>query len=418
MIYRKELLYKMENDLEVTKNKTNSLKFNDKNEIEEQFLKNVEDNLKKAEVLNEFIASNPEISGQEYKAAERISNVLQEEGFTVTRNFAGMETAFLAVYGENNHKRKVAILAEYDALPEIGHACGHSVSGSSSVLAGIAIKNLQNRINADVHIIGTPLEETDGGKVTMVKQGIFDKYDMAIMLHMYDSNLVNPVTLALDSYTYTFYGKAAHASAAPWDGINAFNAAQLMFHAVDMLRQHVHEDVRMHGIIRYPGEAPNIVPEKCSLEMYCRSKSRKYLDEVVEKVNNCAKGAAIATGATYEKALTDQPFDNLKPNKTGLKVFEECYKQVGLELNGDPLKLFGSTDAGNVSYICPTFHGTIQLAPEGTPIHSGSFEKYVHGDTAKQTMEKAAKIIGLQIIKIFTNDQLYNDMKKDFSEDL
>ena len=157
----------MINDLEKTKNKTNSLKFNDSNETEEQFLKNVEDNLKKAEVLNEFIASNPEISGQEYKAAERISNVLQEEGFTVTRNFAGMETAFLAIYGENNHKRKVAILAEYDALPEIGHACGHSVSGSSSVLAGIAIKNLQNRINADVHIIGTPLEETDGGKVTM-----------------------------------------------------------------------------------------------------------------------------------------------------------------------------------------------------------------------------------------------------------
>ena len=408
----------MKNSRDENNNKNDTLTCNSITEIEEQFSKNVEDNLGKAEELNEFIACNPEISGEEYKAVEQISNLLNKEGFAVTRNFAGMETAFLAVNGENNHSRKVAILTEYDALPEIGHACGHSVSGSSSVLAGIALKDFQNKLDADIHIIGTPLEETDGGKITMAKKGVFDKYDMAIMLHMHDSNLINPVTLALDSYTYSFYGKAAHASAAPWDGCNAFNAAQLMFHAVDMLRQHVHEDVRMHGIIRYPGEAPNIVPEKCSLEMYCRAKSRKYLNEVVEKVDNCAKGAAIATGCTYKRELTDQPFDNLKSNRTGLKVLEQCYKQVGLNLNGDPLKPFGSTDAGNVSYKCPTFHGTIQLAPEGTPIHSENFEKYVHGDVANETIEKTAKIIGLQIIKIFTNDQLYNDMKKDFNEEL
>lgn len=383
-------------------------------QLEVEFYEEIKKYLDKTWSLSNYLADNPEISGEEFKAVEHMKALLTSEGFDFEGNFADIETAFLATWGKNNHKRKIALLTEYDALPEIGHACGHCVSGSASVLAGIALRNLQEKMDADIHVVGTPMEETDGAKITMVKKGIFDNYDMAIMLHMYDYNLVSPIALALDSYTYTFHGKAAHASAAPWDGINAFNAAQLMFHGVDMLRQHVHEDVRMHGIIRYPGEAPNIVPEKCSLELYCRAKERDYLNEVVERVDNCAKGAAIATGATFDKQITDQPYDNMKKNKTGLEVLETCYKQVGLEPNGNPLKVFGSTDAGNVSFRCPTFHGTVQLAPPETPIHSQEFEKCVHGEKAKDILEKSAKIIGLQVIKIFSNEELYQGMMRDF----
>ena len=304
----------------------------------------------------------------------------------------------------------------FRSLSEIGHACGHCVSCATSLLAGLALKDFQDILNADIHIVGTPCEETEGGKVIMVRDGVFNGYDMAIMLHMYDANITYPNTLALDSYTYKFYGKASHASSAPWDGLNAFNGVQLLFHGIDMLRQHVKPDVRLHGIIRYPGEAPNIVPELCTAEIYCRAREREYLNDVIRKVDNCAKGAAIATGTTWEKFLTDNPYDNLKFNKTGNKVLEECYKDVGLELNGDPDDLFGSTDAGNVSFVCPTFHGAIQLADKGIAIHSKEFEAFTKGTVAEDIIEKGGKIIGRQILKIFSDDELYANMMDDFKE--
>ena len=366
--------------------------------------------------INNYLSDNPEISGQEFRAVELIADALQKEGFNVEKNFDNLPTAFRAVYGKNNHKRKIAILTEYDALPEIGHACGHCVSCATSLLAGLALKDFQDILNADIHIVGTPCEETEGGKVIMVRDGVFNDYDMAIMLHMYDANITYPNTLALDSYTYKFYGKSSHASSAPWDGLNAFNGVQLLFHGIDMLRQHVKPDVRLHGIIRYPGEAPNIVPELCIAEIYCRAREREYLNDVIRKVDNCAKGAAIATGTTWEKFLTDNPYDNLKFNKTGNQVLEECYADVGLELNGDPDDLFGSTDAGNVSFVCPTFHGTIQLVDKGIAIHSKEFEEFTKGPVAEDTIEKGGKIIGRQIIKIFSDDELYAKMMADFKE--
>ena len=192
----------------------------------------------------------------------------------------------------------MAILTEYDALPEIGHACGHSLSGSISCLAGLALSSLQDELDTDIHIIGTPNEEEDGAKCRMADDGVFDIYDEAIMVHLYNNNVPVPRLHALNSVMYEFHGKAAHSAAGPWDGVNALNAGQLMFHAIDMLRQHVRPDVRMHGIFRNGGAAPNIVPDEVTAEVYVRSASRSYLNEILKKVDNCAQAGCLATGGS------------------------------------------------------------------------------------------------------------------------
>ena len=284
-------------------------------ELKSLLTSKVEEKLPDLIALNDDLADNPELSGEEHRSSKKIAELLEKNGFKVEMPFAGLETAFRGISGADNHKYKVAIMAEYDALPGIGHACGHCVSGSISALAAIALAPLQDELNCDIHILGTPNEEIDGAKCAMVDQGIFNGYDMAMMIHLYDQNLLYCKLLGLHQYLYTFHGKAAHASAAPWDGVNALNAAQLMFHGIDMLRQHVTPDVRMHGVYRNGGEAPNIVPEEASAEFYYRALDKDYLFELDKRADNCAEGAAIATGTTGEKALTEAMYDNLKNNE-------------------------------------------------------------------------------------------------------
>ncbi len=364
--------------------------------------------------LNEDLADNPEVSGQEYESSRKIVELLRDRGYEVEYPFAGFDTAFRAIAGEDKHRYKIAIMTEYDALPEIGHACGHSLSAAISVLAGLATKDLQDALDADIHIIGTPNEECEGAKCTMVKAGVFSGYDMAMMVHLYDGNLLMPKLQALDSYMYHFYGKAVHASTMPWEGNNALNGVQLMFHAIDMLRQHVTPDVRMHGVIRNGGVAPNIVPEEASAEVYVRALDRNYLNTLVRKVDDCARGAAIATQTNWEKVPTAEPYDNLLPNPTGLAALEEVFAELNLPLNGDPEKIFGSSDAGNVSFACPTFHPCLQVVNKGTAIHTRAFADAMKSKRAHLALESGAKLIAYQIAKIFSDEGKVQRMLEDF----
>lgn len=365
--------------------------------------------------LNDYLADNPELSGEEFKASRKIVEILRQQGYDVEFPFAGYETAFKAKYGDGKHTRKIAIMAEYDALPGIGHACGHCTSAAISILAGLSLKEMQEALDADIDVIGTPIEETKGAKCTMVKNGVFNEYDMALMVHLYGENLLAPRLQALDSFIYKFHGKPAHASAAPWEGNNALNGVQLMFHAIDMLRQHVKPDVRLHGVIKDGGLVPNIVPETASAEFYIRSMSREYLNDLVKKIDNCAKGAAIATQTTFEKTPTAESYDNLKDNPTGLAVLAETYEELGLEL-GDTEKVFGSSDAGNVSMVCPTFHPILQIADPTIAIHTREFAEAVKSPWAYEGIINGAKILILQILKIFTDKDKFESMKEDFQK--
>ncbi len=383
-------------------------------ELKEKIAQAVKENLQDAIALNDDLADHPELSGEEYESSRKIVELLKHKGFDVEYPFAGLPTSFKATYGRNDHKYKVAIMTEYDALPGIGHACGHCVSGAISVLAGIAASKLQDALDADIDVIGTPVEETDGAKCALIKKGVFDHYDMAMMIHLYDQNLIYCTLNGLASYLYTFHGKAAHASAAPWDGINALNAAQLMFHGTDCLRQHVTPDVRIHGIIRNGGEAPNIVPEEASAEFYVRALDLDYMMDVVRKVDDCAAGGALATQCTWDKMETAATYANMRRNYTGEDALREIYEELDIDINGDHEKIFGSSDAGNVSFVCPTFHPTLQIVDRGVPIHTREFAQAVKTERAHEAIALGANVIALQIAKIFSDENKIKQMKADF----
>lgn len=386
------------------------------NEIKEKVFAQIETHRAELAALNDYIADNPEISGEEVETSKKIVALLEKHGYRTEYPFGGIENAFRGIYGSNDHKYKIAILVEYDALPEIGHACGHCLSGAISILAGFAIKELQDALDADIHIVGAPNEETDGQKCVMVDEGLLDEYDMATMVHLYNYNLVVPKFQGLATYMYRFHGKASHASSAPWDGINAFNAAQLMFHAIDMLRQHCKPEVQFHGIIRNGGAAPNIVPELVEAEVYIRALSKSYLEELVTKVDACAEGASIATQTTWDKYPTANLYYSLGPNPTGVAALEEVFDELGLEENGDREKIFGSSDIGNVGTVCPCFHPCLQVVDESIPIHSREFAAAMKTDRAHEALATGAKIIALQIAKIFTDEAKIIAMKKEFEE--
>lgn len=366
-----------------------------------------------AVAISDDLADHPELSGQEYRSSAQLVDYLRSQGFVVEYPFAGYDTAFKATFGSGNHGRKLALLTEYDAL-EIGHACGHCLSAAISVLAGVSLAALQDELDVDVHVFGTPIEETYGAKCNMVNDGVFDGYDMAMMVHLYNRNLTFTKLLAKDSYMYRFHGKSAHAAASPWDGCNALNGLQLMFHATDMLRQHVRPDVRIHGVIRDGGMAPNIVPESASAEFYIRALERDYLNEVIRMVDDCARGAAIATQTTMEKIVTGGAFDNMKNNRTGLATLEEAFGELEISLDSGFDDIFASTDAGNVSMVCPTFHPTLAITDPSVALHTKEFEALVRSERAHEAVRQGARLLTLQALKIFGDEDRLAALKEDF----
>lgn len=381
--------------------------------------------------LSDWLFQNPETSGLEFESSKKIAAFLEANGYRVELPVGGEATAFAASSGaqcgeKNDEKsagesngrkrgRQLAIMVEYDALPDIGHACGHNVSAGISLLAALALRPLQDALDLDVRIIGTPAEERGGGKVALIEHGLFDDADMAMMVHVYNGNVLSPVCLALRGNYYTFTGAPAHAAASPWEGRNALNGAQLFLHAVDMLRQHVQPDVRMHGIIREGGTIPNTVPERAVCELFVRALDKGYAASVQKLVDDCAKGAAIATQTECSIAPSVRSYDDLKKNEPGLAALADVFSELGLALDSNSERPFASTDAGNVSYVCPTFHPCLQIAPAGTELHTQAFAQYAGGEAGRNALATGAKIIGLQVLKVFGDDRLLADIAADFN---
>jgi len=365
----------------------------------------------KARELNDFMAANPELGSEEFQASSRMVDILKDLGFEVEYPFAGIQTAFRGIRGRGKGP-VVALMVEYDALPEIGHACGHCLHGSMSILAAAGLTGLMKDIEGTLWVVGTPAEETNGAKVAMVEQGVFDEVDLALMIHCNSrDNFVRYRSLALDPLKFSFHGKTAHAAGAPWEGLNALNGVQLLFHSIDMLRQHVKPEVRMHGVIKEGGTAPNIVPEKASAEFYFRSEERNYLNEVVEKVYDCARGAALATGTevTWDKFETS--FDNMVPNEPAEQMMEEVYRELGITLSESPGPM-GSSDVGNVSSVCPAIQPMLAILDHQVAAHTREFAGAVTSPLGYEALEKGARALGRAVLKTFLNGSLREEMKK------
>jgi amidohydrolase len=328
------------------------------------------------------IAKNPELGEHEFETSRMLTDALHSRGWDVEYPYAGMPTAFNAVK-KNGEGPVVDFMAEYDALPEIGHACGHNLNGVMSLLAGIALAGaVGEEVCGEIRVVGTPAEETNGAKVEMVNRGVFDGVDFAMMAHA-SSGLSKPVyrALALIPAEFSFKGLPAHASAAPWEGLNALNGLQIFFHALDMLRQHVRPETRIHGIITKGGDAPNIVPDFAQGVFYFRSPSRNYLDAVVEKALDCARGAALCTGTEVSWKRHETSFREILPNREVESAMMGVLDEIGEPYDPTPYS-GGSTDAGDVSWMCPTMHLGISFTENHVAHHTREFAE-VAGDRSK-----------------------------------
>ena len=362
---------------------------------------------------SDYLADNPELGMEEFKATADIKKIMEAHGWDFEMPFAGWETGFKATYGAGGHTHKVAIMAEFDALPNLGHACGHCVSGTISMAAALALAELQDDLDTDVHLIGTPAEESMGAKTVYVKDSVFDDYDAAMMIHMDSYNIMAPHLKALDAGMITFHGKSAHAAAAPWEGVNALNAAQLYLHALDMMRQHTKSDVLFHSTIHNGGTVPGIVPDEAVVETYWRCDRAPDLAMLEEKVRKCAEGAAIATGCTWEMMKGGDAYYDIKPNPSGDGFFDEVYRELDLPVT-EPFGQWGSSDVGNVSYACPAFQPTLQIAPNGTALHTPAIAEAVKSDVGHEDIKVGGRIIARWIAKVFSDPEKIAAIKADF----
>jgi amidohydrolase len=367
------------------------------------------------EKLSRQIHDNPELGYQEVKAAGWLTDFLAEQGFKVERALAGVETAFRATI-ETGEGPTIAILCEYDALPSIGHACGHNAIAAAGVGAGAGLAAVRHQLpKGRIHIIGTPAEEGGGGKLKLIQGGVFKNVDAAMMVHGFDQWVGHMDLLGIVRVGFEFTGKAAHAAADPWEGVNALDAAVQTYNNVSMLRQQTRLNARIHGIITHGGAAPNIIPEFAAATFYVRSLDLDYMWELHKRVIACAEGAAKATGCTLKViAHNDTVYEPMRRNETLLGAFRANMKGLGLTEAPPLVDRLGSSDVGNVSQVIPTIQPLMKIAPDGTPIHSRAFEAAAVSPLAREGTLAAAKAMAMTTLDLLAEPALVRRAQDEF----
>ncbi|MBC3536636.1 amidohydrolase [Megasphaera hominis] len=379
------------------------------------FSANVQKFAPQAFTLNYEIANDPELSGQEYHACARHVAACRSLGMDVEEHFSGQPTAYKAVVKQPRQPAlRVGILAEYDALPEIGHGCGHSAGGAVSFLAAAAFHAMPD-LPVAVDLFGTPDEELHGGKVPMCEQGVFKDYDLVLMVHMSSCETTpNSRFLALDDYRVRFHGQTAHAAAHPWEGRNALNGATLSLHAIDMLRQHVLPDTRIGTYIVNGGTASNVIPDFAELECCIRHTTRTYLDQVVKRIMNCFAGAALATETTYEVEQVGYKYDDLIWNETATEVVRQVLREMKIPFVEPGIG--GSSDIANISHQCPVLHLHLAMGDTFYPDHSREIADLVKSKTIEPVIVQGAEIIGRTVLRIAADPALKKAIRAEFDK--
>ncbi len=367
--------------------------------------------------LSRWLYDNPELGGKEYGAQERITELLAREGFHVEFGSAGLPTAFKATADLQGDGLAIGFMAEYDALPSIGHACGHNIIAASCVGAAIALKRLLDGKGGRIVIFGTPAEETIGGKIFMVNNGVFDGIDIAMSVHPSHRTTVGGSSLASHPLEVRFKGKAAHAAAAPQEGINALDALVEMYTAVRMMKNHLRDDVRMAGIITMGGSAPNIVPDRAEARFSIRAADSDYLDYVIKRFKQCAEGVAHAVGAEVDFEHYEPLFEAMKNNPALSKVFADNLESLGykVEFLSDSQR-GGSTDVGNVSHVVPTIHPAIAIGHSALNAHTKEFAQATILPEAEAALVAAALAMAYTAVDVRNNVDLMEEIKEVFNK--
>ncbi|WP_339217400.1 M20 family metallopeptidase [Ornithinibacillus sp. FSL M8-0202] len=368
---------------------------------------------------SQAIHANPEIGNQEFFASEKHVDILTNAGFTVETAVAGHETSFYAVKDSGIPGPAIAFLAEYDALPGLGHACGHNIIGTTSVAAAIALSKTLDETGGRVVVLGTPAEEggpNGSAKGSFVKHGYLNGIDAALMIHPAGKTSLTGESLAVDPLDFHFYGKAAHASGSPEKGINALDSVIQLFVGINALRQQLPSDVRIHGIITHGGDAPNIIPDYASARFFIRAESWKKTEEVSTKVRAIAEGAALATGATVKIERFQNEVKDFVSNPLLDSVLKEELEAVGEKVWTVRGKGKGSTDAGNISYEVPTAHPYIKIGPDDLIAHTNEFREAAKSPEGDAALIKGAKALANTGYRLLTDKDLLQEVKEAFEQ--
>ena len=357
------------------------------------------------------IHDNPELGLQEYKACAWQKELLGRYGFEIEENFCDIETSYKAVYKGRKPGPKIAFLAEYDALPELGHGCGHNLIAMVSVGCGIACREFADEYGAQIDVIGTPAEETAGTKVPMSAKGVFDGYDAVMMAHPAFANAESINTIAMDAYKIEFFGKPAHAAAAPHEGINALDAMINFFNLVNAMRQQTKPDARIHGIITDGGKAANF---------YIRANRVADVKKLAERVRNCAAGAALGTGCTYKMEYNEENFKDTCTNKAlnNLAVDNiQPFLSEPIYRLGD-LHAPGSSDLGDVSYEAPAIQVIFKIGEYPNPMGGGHTPEMAAAAGSEYGINNGLNFVkGLVMtaIELMTKPEALAAVKEEFS---
>jgi amidohydrolase len=357
---------------------------------------------------------HPELKFEEVRASKRLAAELDAAGFDVELGVAGMETAIRAVHPASSDGPTVAILGEYDALPEIGHACGHNLIAAGGLGAALAVGSIKSELPGTLLFYGTPAEEGGGGKVLMVEAGLFDGVDAAIMFHPSAHTMVGRGSLAITEVTIEFAGKPAHASGCPEMGINALDAVIQTFNGINALREHIEDGARIHGIITHGGVKPNIVPEYAAAEFYVRAPENDYRDELLEKLRKCAEGAALATGATLTWSEVGHAYQAMKPNRILGERFLQYVVENGIPHNPQTDNAMGSTDMGDVTQAVPGIHAYVQICEDDIAGHSREFTDASGSERGAVAMLAAAKALAMTAVDVLTEPGLSDRIWEEF----
>lgn len=368
--------------------------------------------------ISHRIHERPELGNEEIFASRTLIDQLKANEFEIETDIAGHATGFIATYQSEKEGPTIGYLAEYDALPGLGHACGHNIIGTASVLAGVALKQVIDHIGGKVVVLGCPAEEggeNGSAKASYVKAGVIDDIDIALMIHPGNETYPTINTLAVDVLDIKFYGKSAHASENADEALNALDAMISYFNGVAQLRQQIKKSHRVHGVILDGGKAANIIPDYTHARFYTRATTRKELDILTERVNQIARGAAIQTGCDYEFGPIQNGVNEFIKTPKLDELFEKYAIEVGEEVSYDDFG-FGSTDTGNVSHIVPTIHPHVKIGSRNLVGHTHRFREAaasVHGD---QALIRGAKIIALMGLELIENKKLFDEVVEQHSQ--
>ncbi len=366
--------------------------------------------------LSLTIHANPEVAFEEVESAALLSDYLEANGFAVERGICEIPTAFRATIGSGSPR--IAFLAEYDALPGVGHGCGHNIIGTASCAAGIALLPLVKETGGTVLVIGTPAEEAAGGKVYMCARGAFDGLDCAMMVHPGNRNTAIAYGLACLELDVEFEGKAAHAAARPEAGLNALDAMIAAFVNIGLLRQQLRDSARVHGIITDGGQAVNVIPHRAAAKLLVRSEDDEYMDdELKAKVLACFQGAAEATGCKLTHRWGEESrYRSVRTNHALADAYRANVETLGREvIDQESNRSMGSTDLGNVSVLVPAIHPSIAIAPPDVPVHTIAFREIAASDAGHAGLLDSAKVLAMTGIDVLLDAELRERMRAEFA---